>query len=156
MNLETTLNNLLKEGKIKKQKTDTAYLNNLLAAAHRNFEAAILLMDKVEEAAYKLVYDGLLQIGRVILLLNGYRPDDGQQHKTTFLVAGEMLGEEYHDLISKIQKFRIKRNDFIYEAKGLISKAETDAIFNTSRDFWHRVRIYLENKNSQLKLFRDL
>ena len=86
MNLESLLNNLLKEGKLKKQSTDINYLNNLLVAAKRNFEAAVLVKDKVDEAAFKLVYDGLLQIGRVIVLLNGYRPDDGEQHKTTFLV----------------------------------------------------------------------
>lgn len=66
----------------------------------------------------KVVYDSLLQIGRLILLMNGYRPDDGEQHKATFLVAGELLGEDYHNLIRRIQKFRIKRNDCIYDPKG--------------------------------------
>lgn len=68
MNLENLLNRLLREGKIKKQVTDINYLDNLLVAANRNFEAAFLLKDKVDEAAFKLVYDGLLQIGRVIVL----------------------------------------------------------------------------------------
>ncbi|MBI5699271.1 hypothetical protein HZC35_03050 [Candidatus Saganbacteria bacterium] len=72
MNLEILLNDLIKEGKIKKQSTDVVYLNGLLAAADRNFEAARLVKDKIDEAAFKLVYDGLLQIGRVILLINGY------------------------------------------------------------------------------------
>ena len=74
-------------------------------------------------------------------------------HKTTFLVAGELLGEDYHNLIRRIQKFRIKRNDCIYDPKGLISKIETDAIFKVSEEFWGKVKIYLEEKNPQLKLF---
>jgi len=37
MNLEKLLDNLLKEGKIKKQKTDLHYMNGLLNAAHNNF-----------------------------------------------------------------------------------------------------------------------
>lgn len=139
MSLENLLHNLLREGKLKKQDTNTDYLNNLLAAAKRNFEAATLIIDRVEEAAFKLVYDGLLQIGRVIVLLNGYRPDDGEQHKTTFLVTGELLGKEFDDLISKIQKFRIKRNDCIYDPRGFISRTETEAIFKTAKEFWHRV-----------------
>lgn len=155
MNLESSLNNLLKEGKLKKQPVGLDYLDSLLAAAKRNFEAAALVKDKIDEAAFKLVYDGLLQIGRIILLVNGYRPDDGEQHKTTFTVAGELLGKEYHDLIAKIQKFRIKRNDCIYEPKILIGKAETEAIFKTSREFWHKVRLFLERKIPQLKLFKD-
>jgi hypothetical protein len=155
MNLDNLLNNLLKEGKLKRQDTDINYLNSLLEAAKRNFGAAALVKNKIDEAAFKLVYDGLLQIGRVILLINGYRPDDGEQHKTTFSVAGELLGEEYRDLIDKIQKFRIKRNDCIYEPKGLIGRAETKAIFETAGRFWKKVRVYLENKNPQLKLFKD-
>jgi len=89
------------------------------------------------------------------LLLNGYRPDDGEQHKTTFLVAGELLGKEYNDLISKIQKFRIKRNICIYEPKGLINKSEAEAIYRIFQEFWCKVRIYLKEKNPQLKLFNE-
>jgi len=154
MSLEDLLDRLVKEGKLKKQKTGLDYLEGLLFAARRNFEAAELLKERVDEAAFKLFYDGLLQIGRLIVLLNGYRPDDGEQHKTTFMVAGEILGKNYSEIIAKIQKFRVKRNDCIYEPRGLISKIETEAIFNTTREFWSKVREYLEKKNPQLKLFK--
>jgi hypothetical protein len=36
------------------------------------------------------------------------RPDDGEQHKTTFLAAGMIMGSEFDDIIRKIQKFRKK------------------------------------------------
>jgi len=155
MSLENLLDELVKEGKLKRQDTGVNYLNSLLDAAKRNFEAAALVKGKIDEAAFKLVYDGLLQIGRLILLLNGYRPDDGEQHKTTFLVAGELLGKEYNDLISKIQRFRIKRNICIYEPKGLINKSEVEAIHRIFQEFWRKVRIYLKEKNPQLKLFNE-
>jgi len=154
MSSEELLNRLTREGKLKRQRTDTAYLNNLIEAAKRNFEAASLVKGKVDEAAFKLFYDGLLQIGRVILLLNGYLPDNGEQHKTTFSVAGEFLGSEFSSLIIKIQKFRIKRNDCIYEPMGLISKSETDAIYKTPQEFWHKVTEYLRKMNPQLELFK--
>ena len=155
MSLKNLLDELVKEGKLKRQDTGVDYLNSLLEAAKRNFEAAALVKGKVDEAAFKLVYDGLLQIGRLILLLNGYRPDDGEQHKTTFLVAGELLGKEYNYLINKIQRFRIKRNICIYEPKGLINKSEVEAIYRVFKEFWRKVRIYLKEKNPQLKLFNE-
>lgn len=155
MSLKNLLDELVKEGKLKRQDTGVNYLNSLLDAAKRNFEAAALVKGKIDEAAFKLVYDGLLQIGRLILLLNGYRPDDGEQHKTTFLVAGELLGKEYNDLISKIQRFQIKRNICIYEPKGLINKSEVEAIHRIFQEFWRKVRIYLKEKNPQLKLFNE-
>jgi hypothetical protein len=147
---------LSKEGKLKPQKADIDYLNALLDAARRNFEAALVIRGRVDEAAFKLFYDGLLQISRVVVLLNGYRPDDGEQHKTTFLAAGEILGSEYEDLIRKMQKLRIKRNICIYDPKELIGKSEIDAIYNTAKKFWSKVRVYLETANPQLKLFKEL
>lgn len=155
MTLESLLNNLVREGKLKKQKVEIDYLNDLLSAAKRNFHASLLLKDKIDEAAFKLIYDGLLQIGRVIVLMNGYRPDDGEQHKTTFLVAGELLGGDFNGLIAKIQKFRVKRNDCIYEPRGFINRTETESIFQTAREFWAKVKNYLESKTPQLKLFKN-
>lgn len=153
MSLERTLQNLIRLGKLKKQNTDTAYINGLLEAAHRNFEAALMVQGKVDEAAFKLTYDGLLQVGRAILLLNGYRPDDGDQHKTTFEVAGIILGDEYRDLISRIQRFRVKRNNCMYNPIGLLSASETESIVSIGRQFWKQTKEYLREKDLQLHLF---
>lgn len=89
---ESSLARLEREGKLRRQAADLDYLRDLLAAARRNFVAGRLLLDKADEAAFKLYYDGLLQVSRAVLLFRGYRPDDGEQHRTTFLAAGEILG----------------------------------------------------------------
>lgn len=156
MHLERLLIKFLKEGKLKEQTTHVEFLNNLLEGAKRNFDAASLIRGKVDEAAFKLAYDGLLQIGRIILLINGYRPTDGEQHKTTFTMAGAFLGEDFNRLIRKIQRYRIKRNVALYEPRSLVNKSETAAIFTTARDFWQHVKVYLRDKNPQLKLFEDI
>jgi hypothetical protein len=102
-NLENLLNKLSKEGKIKKQNVDINFLNGLLSGAHQNFLAAQYNLDGgFADTAFKSAYDGLLQISRVILFLNGYRSDDGEQHKTTFLIAGALLGDDFSELIGKI------------------------------------------------------
>jgi hypothetical protein len=155
MTLENSLARLEREGKLRRQKADLGYLNDLLDAARRNFEAADFIMGKSDEAAFKLFYDGLLQVSRVVVLLAGYRPDDGEQHKTTFLAAGTVLGSGFDDLIRKIQKFRIKRNDCVYEPRGLIGNREAQAIHRTAKAFWAKVRARLEKENPQLKLFSE-
>lgn len=156
MSSNDSLNKLIREGKLRPQKAAAPYLNDLLEAAHRNFEAARLLHGRIDDAAFKLYYDGLLQIGRTVLLLEGLRPDDGEQHKTTFLAAGMILGSEFDDLIGKIQKFRIKRNACIYDPKGLVGRSEAEAIYQTSRAFWKKVRSHLKSSDLQLKLFENL
>ena len=155
MTSESLLAKLEREGKLERQRADASQLNDLIEAARRNFTAAQAVQGYVDEAAFKLYYDGLLQVSRVVLLLEGYRPKDGDQHKTTFQAAGEILGNEFEDLIRKLQKFRIKRNDCIYEPKDLVGKSEAEAIHKTARAFWGAVRAHLEKGNPQLKLFSD-
>ncbi|MBN2266218.1 MAG: hypothetical protein JW775_10440 [Candidatus Aminicenantes bacterium] len=156
MTSESSLARLEREGRLKRQEPDMGAMNDLLDAARRNFEAAKVVQGKIDEAAFKLYYDGLLQIGRVVLLGAGFRPADGEQHKTTFEAAGAILGPEFSDLIRKIQKFRIKRNVCVYDPGDLIGKAETDAIQRTARSFWAKVRRYLADRDPQLRLFEGI
>ena len=154
MNLNKLLDKLLKEGKIKRQKTDLDYLNGLLEAAQRNFLAAKYnLKNEFPEIAFKAAYEGLLQLSRVVLLSNGFRPDDGEQHKTTFVVAGMILGKEFGDLIERIDRYRIKRNQSIYQPLCPLSKSEAEGILETAEEYWNVVKKYLKKQNKQLELF---
>lgn len=153
-NLENLLEELLRNGKVRKQATDTNYLNGLLNSAHHNFLAAKYNFDGgFMDTAFKSAYDGLLQISRAILLLNGYRPDDGEQHKTTFLAAGAFLGKEFEELIAKIDRYRIKRNNAVYQPIDFISKSEASGILESAKDFWIAAKKYLKENNKQLELF---
>jgi uncharacterized protein (UPF0332 family) len=154
MNLKNLFDKLLKNGKIRKQDTDINYLNGLLNSARQNFSSAKYNLEGgFYETAFKSAYDGLLQISRAILLLNGYRPDNGEQHKTTFMVAGVILGEEFKELIERIDRYRIKRNKAIYQPMTFISKSEAEGILETAKEYWHSVRKHLKEKNLQLELF---
>jgi len=74
MNSENSLARLEREGKLKRQNPEIGVMNDLLDGARRNFEAAKIIQGKADEAAFKLYYDGLLQIGRFVILTSGYRP----------------------------------------------------------------------------------
>ncbi len=154
MSLENLLNKLLKEGKIKRQETDVNYLNRLLNSARENFlSAEYNLRGGFNITAFKSAYDGLLQVSRVILLLNGYRPNDGEQHKTTFMVAGVILGENFKELIERIDRYRVKRNIAIYQPIDFLSKSEAEGILDTAKEYWLSVKKYLKTKNPQFELF---
>lgn len=154
MNLENLLNQLLKQGKVKKQTTEVSSLNGYLAAASQNFAAAKYnLSGGYPGTAFKSAYDGLLLLSRVVLLLNGFRPDDGEQHKTTFMVAGALLGAEFAELIGLIDRYRIKRNNIVYQPLTAISQKEAKNILLTAEEYWLKVKQYLKNKSGQLELF---
>ncbi len=154
MNLEDLLKKLLEEGKIKEQQTDAHHLNGLLDSARRNLQSAEYNLEGgFYETAFKAAYDGLLQTSRVVLLLHGYRPDDREQHKTTFLVAGALLGQEFEELIDKIDRYRVKRNKAVYQPLDLVSKSEASNAFNTAKEYQRLVGAYLRGKNHQIELF---
>jgi uncharacterized protein (UPF0332 family) len=153
MSLKSLLEELERKGKLKRQAPKTDYLNSLLYAAHRNFLAAGKTVSSFEEAAFRLAYDGLMQISRAVLLANGFRPDDGEQHKTTFEVAGAILGKDFSVLIRRIDIYRVKRNNSIYEPRGLITKTEAENILKTAKEYWKMVKLYLKQKDPQLELF---
>jgi len=154
MSLKKSLNNLLEEGKIKEQKTDIDYLNALLHSAKENFLSAKYNFDgEFYETAFKSSYDGLLQISRVVLLFNGYRPHGTEQHKTTFTVAVIILGKDFEDLIRKMDKYRVKRNNAIYHPVDFVSKKEAENILKISKEYWSVVQEYLLKENSQLNFF---
>ena len=144
MNSKRFLAELVHSGKLKEQSFDHHSYDNLLRGAKKNIDAALILMNREDEIAFKCIYEGLLQIGRLILSLNNLRPDDGDPHKTTFQAAGAILGSEFDDLIHKIQKYRIKRNRSVYESDLLISRNEVEAILDTARQFWSQAKSYLK------------
>ncbi len=95
----------------------------------------------------------MLQLARAIIYLHGYRPDDGQQHKTTIEAAGKILGQNFNDLIYRFDKMRKKRNQFIYEPALPLNREETISALKTAIAFYHQVKQYLERVEPQLKLF---
>jgi len=153
MNLKNLLQNLENRGKLKKQQTGIDYINDLLYAAFRNLKASEANLVSFEETAFKAAYDGLLQISRAVLLINGYRPDDGEQHKTTFEVAGYFLGPQFIKLIQRINFYRVTRNNCVYNPRGLITGTEAENILKTSKEFWSKVKEYLRSRSPQLELF---
>lgn len=147
------MKNLERQGRLRRQGSKNDYLNALLQSAYRNFQAAESNLNSFEEITFKATYDGLLQISRVVLLLNGYRPDDRDQHKTTFEVAGAILGKDFSQLIAKINTYRIKRNNCIYDAQGIVTKTEAENILRTAKEYWNKIKLYLKRTDPQLDLF---
>jgi uncharacterized protein (UPF0332 family) len=154
MNLKILLNKLEQEGKLKKQATGIEFLNGLLYSAKSNFKAAEFNWEHgFLDTAFKSAYDGILQVSRVIMFVNGYRPDDGEQHKTTLLVAGAYLGEGFAELVGKLDRYRIKRNKAVYQPIDFISNSEVVGIIDSAHEYWRAVKRYLKEQSKQLELF---
>ncbi|OPY76039.1 MAG: hypothetical protein A4E64_01689 [Syntrophorhabdus sp. PtaU1.Bin058] len=72
----------LSRGSIQKQKRSAADVERLLARSAKDLKTAKANLKIDEGVAYSVAYLAMLRAGRALMLLKGFRPSDGYQHKT--------------------------------------------------------------------------
>lgn len=98
----------------------------------------------------------MLKAGRALLLLNGYIPDDGAQHKTVVEITSAILGNKYKSLTEQFESMRRKRNEMTYGAGILLTKSEAQIAFSDAISLVKNILIEIKSKNPQLELEFDL
>ena len=154
--LEKLIKRLEREGKIRRQKAGVVQVEALLREAILDLEETKRIIDVAERATYVLAYNGMLKAGRALLLLRGYVPDDGAQHKTVVEMTTAILGEKYRSLTEQFETMRRKRNDLTYEAGTLLSKSEAQRAFSDAIELVKRVLIEVKSNNPQMELQFEL
>lgn len=154
MSLESYLKKLERKGFLRKEKIGIDQVKALLASAYKNIAASEKNLAIDEEACYTLAYTAMLKIARALVFLQGYRPHDGQQHKTTIEVTDAVLGEEFKTLLVMFDVMRKKRNQFTYDPLLPLSLAEAKTALKTAMAFHKKVKVYLDEQYPQLRLFK--
>jgi len=103
---ENYLKDLESKGLLKKEEIGIDQVKALLMSASKNISASEKNFTIDEEACYTLAYNAMLKISRALVFIQGYRPSDSQQHKTTIEVAGELLGKKFSELINMFDLMR--------------------------------------------------
>lgn len=154
--LNKTIVKLEKEGKIRKQKTGIVQVEALLKEAILDLGEAKKITQLASRATYLLAYIAMLKAGRALLLLKGYVPDDGAQHKTVVEVTSIILGDKYRNLTEQFETMRRKRNEITYEAGILLTKSEAEKAFLDSIALIKKILNEVKSQNPQLELKFDL
>jgi uncharacterized protein (UPF0332 family) len=150
--LEKLIKKLEQEGKIKKQKVGIIQVESLLKQAILDLKEAQKIVKIAERATYVLAYMGMLKAGRALLLMKGYVPDDGAQHKTVVEITNMILGDKYKDLTMQFETMRRKRNEMTYEAGVLLSKSESEKALSDAISLVIKILDEVKAKNPQLEL----
>ena len=154
--LSKFLKKLETEGKIRKQKAGFVQIGALLKEAILDLKEAEKIHQIAERATYLLAYNAMLKAGRALMLLQGYVPDDGAQHKTVVEMTSAILGDPYKDLTEQFETMRRKRNEMTYEAGTLLSKSEAQKAFSDAIAVVKKILGDLKSKNPQLELKFEL
>lgn len=147
-----TVLRLEKAGKIRKQKSGFVQIEALLREPILDLREAKLVSGIAQRATYLLAYMAMLKAGRALMLLEGYVPDDGGQHRTVVEMTSLILGKEYETLVSHFERMRRKRNELTYEAGILLSKNDASRAFADASALVQKILSQVKSRNPQMEL----
>lgn len=99
MTYDTFVQEFLAKRLIKEQKPDFKSAEKLILRARKDIKAAEATLNIDEGIAYSVAYLAMLRAGRALMLLKGYRPVDGYQHKTVVEFMAHCLGKEFVSIV---------------------------------------------------------
>ncbi len=144
----------IQKGLIKEERIGFDQIVKHLNRARKDLKVAEANLKIDSEAAYNYAYLAMLRTGRGLVFSFGFRPTDGEQHKTVVAFCENVLGSEYFDLVRHFDRMRKKRNRFTYDEPGLlVTETETKKAFEDAVKFVIEVSKFITDKNPQEELF---
>lgn len=151
MTYEKFLEECLSKGLLKRQKSDLRTVEKLVRRAHKDLKAAKANLDIDEGIAYTVAYLAMLHAARAFILLKGFRPADGYQHKTVVEFISYFLGREFKVTAEQFDRMRRKRNIFTYEVDISISRSEATNAFKTATSFVDLMKEIIQREDPQME-----
>jgi uncharacterized protein (UPF0332 family) len=151
MTYEKFLEEFLSKGLLRKQKSDLRAVERLILRAYKDLKAAKANLDIDEGIAYTVAYLAMLHAARAFILLKGFRPVGGYQHKTTVEFMSFFLGKEFKLITEQFDRMRRKRNIFTYEIDISISRSEATDALNTATRFVGLIKEIIQKENPQME-----
>lgn len=151
MTYEKFLEESLAKGLLKRQKADLRGVEKLILRAHKDLKTAKANLDIDEGISYTVAYLGMLHAARAFILLRGFRPADGYQHKTVVEFMSHLLGREFKVIVEQFDRMRRKRNIFTYEVDISISKSEASNALDKAKKFVDLIKEIIQKENPQME-----
>ncbi len=136
------IDDLEREGLIKKLPVDRKKVADALALAHRDLVTSRLLLASDHDWTYTIAYNAVLQAGRALMFANGYRPDGANQH-ISVVKFGQHYLEEKDAIV--FDRMRRKRHSSVYDTAGAISEAEAEFAVSQAEHLLRTIEALLEN-----------
>jgi uncharacterized protein (UPF0332 family) len=149
MTYDSFISESLSGGMLQEQKPSIGAAEKLIKRSAMDLLASRANLKIDEGIAYTVAYLAMLRAGRAFMLLRGFRPANGYQHKTTVQFVHEALGKEYAEIIERFDRMRRKRNIFTYEIDIIISQTEAVEALRTAEEFVRLIIEIVKKENPQ-------
>jgi uncharacterized protein (UPF0332 family) len=143
----------LRDNLIKRQRPDFKQIDYQLQRSLKDLMAAESNLKIDLTWSLTIAYHAMIRASRALMYSKGYLPTSKQSHKTIVEFTKIILGNEYHTLLSKFNRLRRQRHDFIYESKNHITFREAKTGLETARKLIAEIINVVKQQNPQKDLF---
>ncbi|MEM5881546.1 MAG: HEPN domain-containing protein [Candidatus Aenigmatarchaeota archaeon] len=143
-----SLEELLRDRLIRKIRVDKNLVRKSFLIAKRDLNTA----EKVFESrsyswSLAIAYNSMLQAGRALMFLNGFKPTNRYQHIAVVKFVHIVFGKEITDrMINIFDRLREKRHKVVYEEVDIISEDEARNAIEWAHEFVSKVEEILRRK----------
>ena len=141
---------LLREGRIRRHRTNPREIASLLEVVERDLaDAAITVLSA--DRRFATAYNAALQAATVVMYSEGYRAHGIGHHSTTFQFLAQAIGAEVSALADYFDDCRRKRNRPDYAGVGYISLTEAQDVLREASVLADQVRSWLAANHPELQ-----
>ena len=96
-------------------------VQRLILRAYKELRTAKANLEIDEGIAYTVAYLAMLHAARAFMLMRGFRPADGNQHRTVVEFISRLLGKKFAVITEQFDRMRRKRNIFGFLKRSTIN-----------------------------------
>ncbi len=146
-----SIDNLSKQGLIKKCPVDWKAINNLIYRTSTDLKTAKRNIDYDKECTYNYAYNAMLHSGLALMFSEGFRPEIKDKHLTIVKFISSVLGGEFKQVINDYDFMRRNRHRFIYEPDIPCSRKEAEDAQKTAKKLVNIIGRLIQEKNPQIE-----
>lgn len=141
-----SLENLLREGVIQKVTPDKNQAAQTFEIAKRDINAAKKTLEAESyDWCLAIAYNSMLQAGRALMFMEGYKPLSEYKHVAVVNFVHEAFGKELTDrLVNIFDRMRKKRHKAVYDAVFNVTRDEAEQSIKWADEFVQKVKAILE------------
>lgn len=130
------IDDLEREGYIKKLPVDKIKINDALNLAKRDIKIAKSMLQQDMDWAFSIAYNAMLQTLRAFMFSKGYRPSGNNQHISVVRFSELFLDEETMIIFDRMRR---KRHTTIYDIAGAISDKDAEYAVKTAEKLFNKI-----------------
>lgn len=137
-----SLEELLGDRIIQRVTPNSSLARKSLKLAERDLKSAKTMLDRGNyDWCLAIAYNSMLQAGRALMFLKGFRPYSQYKHKAVIQFVHEAFGVDIGDrLVYVFDKIRKKRHRVVYEEPEIVSKNEARQAIKWAEEFVSKVK----------------